>query len=100
MPNEVLQRPASQNGIGLPRALVRLARARPLPQRRPLLHRAVHRAVVVVGTAANMWPLEVPSALLFPVVVAAGVARLRPRPARGLRADPRLPLPLDAGRRS
>ena len=30
-------------------------------------------AVVVVGTPAHLWPMSVPSALLFPVVVAAGV---------------------------
>ncbi len=74
MPNEVLQRPASQTGIGLPRALVRLLgprRSRNADRYYTVLFIVL---VVVLGTATNMWPLEVPSSLLFPVVVAAGVA--------------------------
>ena len=73
MPNEVLQRPGSPNGAGMPRAVTRWLG--------PGASRNADRyytvvfviAVVVVGTACNVWPVGVPSALLFPVVVAAGV---------------------------
>ena len=73
MPNEVLQRPGSQSGTGLPRVLTRWlgpGRARHADRIYTVLFLA---AVAMLGTAANLWPRDVPSALLFPVVVAAGV---------------------------
>jgi hypothetical protein len=73
MPNEVLQRSGSQSGIGLPRVLVRLlgpGRSRNTDRRYTVLFVVL---VVLVGSAAKLWPAGVPSSLLFPVVVAAGV---------------------------
>ena len=73
MPNEVLQRPGSQSGVGLPRVLVRWLG--PGSERNADRYYMVVflLVVVVVGTAINLWPDQVPSALLFPVVVGAGV---------------------------
>jgi len=73
MPNEVLQRPGTQSGIALPRVLAR--RLGPGSDRNADRYYTVVFvvAVVMVGTAVNLWPTQVPSALLFPVVVAAGV---------------------------
>ncbi|HET6967021.1 MAG TPA: PP2C family protein-serine/threonine phosphatase [Ornithinibacter sp.] len=75
MPNEALQRqdPQTRSGPGLPRVLTRwsgLGSVRNADRVYTVLFVA---AVVVVGTAANLWPLDVPSALLFPVVVGAGI---------------------------
>ena len=73
MPNEVLQRPGSQTGLGLPRALVRLlgpGRSRNADRYYTALFIVV---VLVVGCATIVWPAQVSTALLFPVVVAAGV---------------------------
>ncbi len=73
MPNEQLQRTESQSGPGLPRVLTRWFG--------PGSGRNTDRfytvlfviAVVLVGTGANLWPLEMPVSLLFPAVVGAGV---------------------------
>ena len=73
MPNDVLQRPGSQSGIGRPRALVRLlgpGRSRNADRYYSVLFIVL---VVVLGTATIRWPMQVPSALLFPVIVASGV---------------------------
>ena len=77
MPNEALQRPASQNGHGAGLA----ARAHPLVRARPARRNADRFytvlfvvAVLVVGAGrlpVADWRCRV--ALLFPVVVAAGV---------------------------
>ncbi len=73
MPNEVLQRPGSARGAGLPRVLGRWLG--PGSERHGDRYYTVVFLVVVVvlGTAVNLWPDGIPSALLFPVVVGAGV---------------------------
>jgi hypothetical protein len=75
MPNEVLQRPGPQHGggVGLPRVLARWFEPDQVRNADRFYTVLFVVAVVVVGTAANVWPMEVPSALLFPVVVGAGV---------------------------
>ena len=75
MPNEVLQRPDAQNGIvvGVRRLLARWFGVRASRNADRVLLVAFVLAVAVVGTACNLWPLDVPSALLFPVIVGAGV---------------------------
>jgi len=78
MPNEALQRSGTQNGSGLPRAFTRWLPSRVRNADRVYTVMFVV-AVVVVGAAANVWPLGVPSALLFPVVVGAGVVLSGPR---------------------
>jgi hypothetical protein len=75
MPNDTIPRHASyeQGGAGLSRVLTR--RLGPNAVRNPDRFYTVVFvvAVVLVGTACNVWPMGVPSALLFPIVVAAGV---------------------------
>ncbi|HYN68208.1 MAG TPA: PP2C family protein-serine/threonine phosphatase [Ornithinibacter sp.] len=75
MPNEALQRPGPQNGGGaaLPRVLTRWLGPSNARNADRIYTVTFVVAVVLVGTAANLWPLGVPSALLFPVVVGAGV---------------------------
>ena len=73
MPNEHLPSPESPSGTGRPRVLTRWFG--------PGSGRNTDRfytvlfviAVVVVGVGVNLWPDAVPSALLFPVVVGAGI---------------------------
>jgi hypothetical protein len=75
MPNEVLQRSGAQNGHGpgLPRALTRWF-GPDRAQRADRFYSVVFVvAVLVAGTAAFLWPAGVPSALLFPIIVAAGI---------------------------
>jgi Stage II sporulation protein E (SpoIIE) len=74
MPNEVLHRSdAPRSGPGLPRVMVRWLGPGSARHQDRIYTGLFVVAVVVVGTAANVWPLDVPSALLFPVVVAAGI---------------------------
>jgi hypothetical protein len=73
MPNESLPRHGSQTGAGLPRVLTRWLTPNTVRNPDRVYTVALIVAVVLVGTAANVWPSDVPSALLFPVVVAAGV---------------------------
>lgn len=75
MPNEALQRPASppRSGAGLPRVLTRWLGLGSVRHADRVYTGLFVVAVVVVGIAANLWPSEVPSALLFPIVVAAGI---------------------------
>ena len=76
MPNDALPRHASydQGGVGLPRALTRWLG--PNVVRNP---DRVYTVIFVAGGRRSsappptVWPMGVPSALLFPVVVAAGV---------------------------
>ena len=79
MPNEVLHRPGPQHGggVGLPRVLSRWFEPDQVRNADRFYTVVFVLAVVVVGTAANVWPMGVPSALLFPVVV-----RRRGRPGR------------------
>ena len=75
MPNEVLEHPGSQSGFGAgpTRLLTRWlgpGRSRNADRYYTVLFIVL---VAVAGSAANLWPAGVPSALLFPIVVAAGV---------------------------
>lgn len=76
MPSEEPGRSGSQNGSGavLPRVLNRWLGASNVRNADRVYTVTFVIAAVLVGTAANLWPLDVPGALLFPVVVAAGVA--------------------------
>jgi hypothetical protein len=75
MPNDTIPRHASYEGggVGLPRALTRLLGPNTVRNPDRVYTVVFVLVVVVVGTAANVWPMGVPSALLFPVVVASGV---------------------------
>src|SRR4029079_9971109 len=73
MPNESLPRHGSPHGAGLPRVLTRWLGPNTVRNPDRVYTVILVVAVVLVGTAANLWPMGVPSALLFPVVVAAGV---------------------------
>jgi hypothetical protein len=78
MPNESLQRPESQSGlvVGLRRLLARWFGVRAARNADRVLLVVFVVVVVVLGTAVTRWPYDVPSALYFPVVVAAGLVLL------------------------
>ena len=72
MPNEHLPSPESPSGTGRPRVLTRWFG--PGSGRTDRFYTVLFViAVVVVGVGVNLWPDAVPSALLFPVVVGAGI---------------------------
>jgi len=74
MPNEVLERPgAPRGGPRPPRWVSRWLRRMGVRNEDRVYTVGFVVLVVAVGTAANIWPVEVPSALLFPVVVGAGI---------------------------
>ena len=74
MPNEVLERPgAPRGGPRPPRWASRWLRRMGVRNEDRVYTVGFVVLVVAVGTAANIWPVEVPSALLFPVVVGAGI---------------------------
>jgi len=75
MPNEVLDRSGAQNGHGpgLARSLTRWFGPDRAPRADRFYSVVFVVAVLVAGTAAFLWPAGVPSALLFPIIVAAGI---------------------------
>ena len=75
MPNDALQRPDPETraGAAFPRVLTRWFGIGSVRNADRVFTVLFVVAVVLLGTAANLWPLDVPSALLFPVVVAAGI---------------------------
>ena len=75
MPNEALQRPDPRtgSGAGFPRALARWFAPGKLRNEDRVYTVVFVVAVCVIGASINLWSREVPSALLFPLVVAAGI---------------------------
>ena len=68
MPNEALQRPGStRSGAGLPRVITRRLGLGTGRNEDRVYTVAFVILVSVVGTACNLWPDEVPSALLSPL---------------------------------